>query len=77
MKRGHGKPYHDRDLDRVTPIERDVLRSYYDTELSWEQVADALYYSVSRIYQLRRAALDRINAEDKRTGSQNRNPQKL
>ena len=67
MKRGHGKPYHDRDLDRLTPIERDVLHNYYDTDLSWEQVADALCYSVSRIYQLRRAALDRIHSIDRNT----------
>ena len=67
MKRGHGKPYHDRDLDRLTPIERSVLHKYYETDLSWEQVADALCYSVSRIYQLRRAALDRIHSIDRNT----------
>ena len=60
MKRGHGKPYMDSDLDRLKPNERDVLRTYYDTNLSWEQVADTLNYSVSRVYQLRRAAMDKI-----------------
>ncbi|MBQ7547656.1 MAG: hypothetical protein IJT41_11910 [Clostridia bacterium] len=66
MKRGHGKPYHDRDLDRLKPNERAVLHTYYDTDLSWEQVADALCYSVSRVYQIRRAALDRILSIDRR-----------
>lgn len=66
MKRGHGKPYHDRDLDRLKPNERAVLHTYYDTDLSWEQVADVLCYSVSRVYQLRRAALDRILSIDRR-----------
>ena len=70
MKRGRGKPYHDRDLDRLTPIERDVLCTYYDTDLSWEQVADVLNYSVSRVYQLRRAAFVRINSIDNRTNVQ-------
>ena len=64
MKRGSRKPYRDSDLDRLTPIERDVLRTYYDTELSWEQVADALCYSISRVYQIRRTALARINSID-------------
>ena len=60
MKRGHGKPYTDSDLDRLTPIERNVLRTYYDTDLSWEQVADVLHYSVSRIYQIRKAAITKV-----------------
>ena len=64
MKRGSRKPYRDSDLDRLTPIERDVLRTYYDTDLSWEQVADALCYSISRVYQIRRTALARINSID-------------
>ena len=64
MKRGSRKPYRDSDLDRLTPIERDVLRTYYDTDISWEQVADALCYSISRVYQIRRTALARINSID-------------
>ncbi|MBR6313469.1 MAG: hypothetical protein IKR49_02375 [Clostridia bacterium] len=67
MKKVQEKPYRDRDLDRAKPIERAVLRTYYDTDLSWEQVADALHYSVSRIYQLRRAALERIYSIDRNT----------
>ena len=65
MKRGSRKPYRDSDLDRLTPIERDVLCTYYDTDLSWEQVADVLNYSVSRVYQLRRAALKNLDAVNK------------
>ena len=65
MKRGSGKPYRDGDLDRLTPTERDVLRTYYDTDRTWEQVADALHYSVSRVYQLRRSAMDILLESEK------------
>lgn len=64
MKRGNGKPYIDIDLHLLNPTERAVLRTYYDTDLSWEQVADALCYSVSRVYQIRRTALARMNSTD-------------
>ncbi len=66
-ERYHPQSVSDKTLDAVCLIERAVLRTYYDTDLSWEQVADALNYSVSRIYQLRRAALERIHSIDRKT----------
>ena len=33
---------------------------YYDTDLSWEQVADKLNYSVSRVFQIRKKALSKV-----------------
>ena len=40
---------------------------YLDGVPTWEQVADALHYSVSRIYQLRRSAFEKIYCIDNRT----------
>ncbi len=60
MHKQRVKPYNDTDLDRLTPTERAVLQAYYDTDRTWEQVADALHYSVSRIYQIRKAAITKV-----------------
>ena len=60
MHKQRVKPYNDTDLDRLTPTERAVLQAYYDSDRTWEQVADALHYSVSRIYQIRKAAITKV-----------------
>lgn len=60
MHKQRVKPYNDTDLDRLTPTERAVLQAYYDTDRTWEQVADALHYSVSRVYQIRKTALTKV-----------------
>lgn len=61
MHKQREKPYNDNDLDRLTPTERAVLQAYYDTDHTWEQVADELYYSVSRVYQIRHEAMNKIS----------------
>jgi len=54
--------------DNLTPDEQRVISAYYlDGVPTWEQVADKLHYSVSRIYQLRRSAFEKIYCIDNRT----------
>lgn len=57
------KPYNDTDLDRLTPTERAVLQAYYDSDRTWEQIADVMHYSTSRIYQIRFNAIKKIQQE--------------
>jgi len=51
-----------RQLDQLlTEGERDVLQEYYICAIpTWEQVAETLHYSISRVYQLRQSAMEKI-----------------
>ena len=60
MHKQREKPYNDSDLDRLTPTECAVLRAYYETDRTWEQVADMLHYSAPRVFQIRRIAIEKI-----------------
>lgn len=49
----------------LTDAEREVLKLYYLTDApSWAEVADRLYLSEPRIYQLRRTALEKLDFLD-------------
>lgn len=49
----------------LTDAEREVLKLYYLTDApSWSEVADRLYLSEPRIYQLRRSALEKLDFLD-------------
>ena len=49
----------------LTYAEREVLKQYYLTDApSWSEVADRLYLSEPRIYQLRRTALEKLDFLD-------------
>lgn len=50
----------------LTDAEREVLKLYYLTDApSWSEVADRLYLSEPRIYQLRRSALEKLDFLDR------------
>lgn len=68
MHKQREKPYNDNDLDRLTPTERAVLQAYYDSDRTWEQVADMMHYSVPRVFQIRRMAIEMIKNMHKETG---------